>query len=83
MPIDLSIVTPAKVLVEEPVDTVIAPGAEGEFGVLTLHEPLLAPLQAGELRYEVGGRSESVAITGGFAEVTQDHITILAEVAGD
>ena len=83
MPIDLSIVTPAKILVEQPVDTVIAPGSEGEFGVLTAHEPLLAPLQAGELRYEVDGRSESVTITGGFAEVTQDHITILADVAGD
>ena len=80
MPVDLAIVTPARTLVEEPVDSVVAPGSEGEFGVLPAHEALLAPLQAGELRYVVGGQTKTVQIEGGFAEVTQERVTILAEV---
>ncbi len=78
MSIQLSIVTPERTLVELAVDSVLAPGAEGEFGVLPAHEPYLTVLQAGEVRYEVGGQSQRVRISGGFAEVTQERVTVLA-----
>ena len=80
MPVALSIVTPEQTLVDTLADSIVAPGAEGEFGVLPAHEPFLAPLQAGELRYESGGESHAVEITGGFAEVTQERVTVLAQL---
>ncbi len=78
MSLQLSIVTPEGTLVDLAVDSVLAPGAEGEFGVLPAHEPYLTSLQAGEVRYVVGGQSQSVGIGGGFAEVTQERVTVLA-----
>ncbi len=78
MPIQLCIVTPERTLVELPVDSVVVPGGEGEFGVLPAHEPYLTSLQAGEVRYVVGGQSQRVGIGGGFAEVTQERVTVLA-----
>ncbi len=78
MAIALSIVTPERTLVELTVDSVLAPGAEGEFGVLPAHEPYVTPLQAGEVRYVVEGQSQRVRISGGFAEVTQERVTVLA-----
>ena len=56
-----------------------APGSEGEFGVLPGHEPFLAPLGAGELRYTDCSGSLSVRITGGFAEGTGERMTVLAD----
>ncbi len=81
MPLQLSIVTPEGTLVELAVDSLLAPGAEGEFGVLPAHEPYLTVLQAGELRYVVNGKTFHVAVSGGFAEVTQERVTILAQTA--
>ena len=81
MPFQLFVVTPARPVVDCAADSLVAPGAEGEFGVLPGHEPFLAPLQAGELRYETGGRRQSLHITGGFAEVTGTRVTILADAA--
>ena len=81
MPIQLSIVTPAGSLAELAVDSVLAPGGEGEFGVLPAHEPYLTSLQAGELRYVVDGKTFQVAVSGGFVEVTQERVTILAQSA--
>ncbi len=77
----LSVVTPAEPLVDSEVDSVVLPGAEGEFGVLNLHERFLAPLQAGIVEYLVDGRAERLQITGGFAEVGPDHVVILADAA--
>jgi F-type H+-transporting ATPase subunit epsilon len=80
--IRLSIMTPAAALVEDlAVDAVVAPGREGEFGVLPAHEPFLAPLRPGVLRYRAGASEQRVAISGGFAEVTPERITILARSA--
>ena len=79
MSLQLSIVTPERTLVELAVYSVLAPGAEGEFGVLPAHEPYLTVLQAGEVRYDEGGRTHRVAVTGGFVEVTQEQVVVLAQ----
>jgi F-type H+-transporting ATPase subunit epsilon len=82
VPIALSIVTPSRAVVETEVDSVVAPGSEGEFGVLPGHAPLLAALKPGVVSYtEAGGRTSRVAIGGGFAEVTQERVTVLAPSA--
>ena len=81
MALELSIVTPERTLVELVVDSVQAPGGEGEFGVLPAHEPYLTSLKAGELRYVVDRKTFQVAVSGGFAEVTQERVTILAQSA--
>jgi len=77
----LEIVTPERSLVREEVDEVQVPGAEGYFGVLPGHAPLLAMLKSGELWYRIGSRRETVPIAGGFVEVLPDRVTVLAEVA--
>jgi F-type H+-transporting ATPase subunit epsilon len=81
VPLALSIVTPARAVVETEVDSVVLPGSEGEFGVLPGHEALLAPLREGAVVYQEAGQSVRVEITGGFAEVTQTHVTVLADAA--
>jgi F-type H+-transporting ATPase subunit epsilon len=77
----LEIVTPDRALVREEVDEVQLPGAEGYFGVLPGHAPLLAMLKAGELWYRIGAQKPTVPVTGGFVEVLPDRVTVLAEVA--
>ena len=79
MALALSIVTPAGRVVETETDSVVAPGAEGEFGVLPEHESFLAPLRAGVVRYDAG--SAGVAVSSGFAEVTGERVTILVQSA--
>ena len=79
--IDLQIVTPDRLIVQEQVDEVQIPGAEGYFGVLPGHTPLLASLGAGELWYRKGPEKFYLAILYGFAEVLPDRVTILARVA--
>ena len=65
----------------EQVDEVQIPGAEGSFGVLPGHTPLLAILQVGELWYRKGQATSYVAVSFGFAEVLPDRVTILAQIA--
>jgi len=77
----LEIVTPEKKVLSEEVDIVIAPGEEGEFGVLPSHIPFLTKLKVGELRFRVGSASRSATIMGGYAEVLPDRVTILAAAA--
>ena len=77
----LSIVTPQRALLETEVDSVVVPGAEGEFGVLPVHEAFLAPLRPGVLRYQGGEGSGRVAVASGFAEVTGERVTILVQTA--
>jgi F-type H+-transporting ATPase subunit epsilon len=79
--IDLQIVTPERMLVEERVDEVQIPGAEGYFGVLPGHTPLLAALAVGELWYRKGTEKTYLSIAYGFAEVLPDRVTILARLA--
>jgi len=77
----LQIVTPDRSVVTEQVDEVEIPGAEGYFGVLPGHTPLLATLQVGELWYRKGSEKFYLAIAFGFAEVLPDRVTMLAELA--
>jgi F-type H+-transporting ATPase subunit epsilon len=77
----LQIVTPDRSVVTEQVDEVEIPGAEGYFGVLPGHTPLLATLKVGELWYRKGSEKFYLSIAFGFAEVLPDRVTILAELA--
>ena len=77
----LEVVTPEHLLLSQPVEEVIAPGVEGEFGVLPGHTHFLTTLKIGELRYRVGELTRYMSILWGYAEVTPDKVTILAEVA--
>ena len=79
--IQLQIVSADRALLNEPVDEVEIPGADGYFGVLPGHTPLLASLGAGELWYRQGHDKTYLLIALGFAEVQPDRVTILAQVA--
>ena len=75
----LSVVTPEKQLVSEEVDQVNEPGSEGDFGVLYDHAPILTNLRSGQLSYENDGETTALVISGGYLEVTDNRVTILAE----
>ena len=77
----LQIVSADKSLVNETVDEVEIPGADGYFGVLPGHTPFLALLGTGDMWYRRGGDTHHLAIAFGFAEVQPDAVTILAQVA--
>jgi F-type H+-transporting ATPase subunit epsilon len=77
----LEIVTAERVVFSEEVDAVIAPGIEGQLGILPHHAPLMTTLMPGELLVRKGGEEFSLAITGGFVEVRPDRIIILADAA--
>ncbi len=77
----LEIVTPDKVVLETAADYVGAPGVDGEFGVLPGHIPLLSALAIGSLYYKKDGLTHWVFLSGGFAEVAENKIMILAEAA--
>ena len=77
----LDIVTAERVVYSEDVDMVIAPGVEGQLGILPHHAPLMTTLQAGELRVKRGGEEDSLAISGGFLEVRPDRVIVLADAA--
>ena len=79
--IRLDIVTAERAVYSEDVDMVIAPGVQGELGILPHHAPLMTTLQPGELRIKKGGEEISLSITGGFLEVRPDRIVILADAA--
>jgi F-type H+-transporting ATPase subunit epsilon len=79
--LQLHIVSADRSLVNEQVDEVEIPGADGYFGVLPGHTPLLALLGAGELWYRQGQERTHFAIAFGFAEVQPDRVTILAMIA--
>ena len=77
----LEIATPMRLAVSEPVDEVVAPGVEGYFGVLPGHAPFLTTLGIGELTYRVGREEHHLALVGGFAEVRNDKVIVLADAA--
>src|SRR5205809_985269 len=79
--LQLQIVSADKSLVNETVDEVEIPGADGYFGVLPGHTPLLAALGAGEMWYRRGTEVHHLMIAFGFAEVQPDAVTILAQIA--
>ena len=75
----LSIVTPEKQLVSDEVDQVNAPGTEGDLGILFDHAPLLTNLRSGQLSYEKDGETVALVVSGGYLEVTDNRVTVLAE----
>jgi len=79
--VHLELVTPEKILISQDVESVIAPGSLGEFGVLEGHVPFLSGLVPGELRFTAGGKTERFAVTSGFAEVSEDNVSILVDAA--
>jgi F-type H+-transporting ATPase subunit epsilon len=78
------LVTPARLLRSEDVHMVVVPGTEGDFGVLEGHAPLMSTVRDGELAIykTAGGAPETISIQGGFAEVSENGLTVLAEQAG-
>jgi F-type H+-transporting ATPase subunit epsilon len=81
MPLKLDIVTAERIVYSADVDEVIAPGVQGQLGILPHHAPLMTILQAGELVVKKGAQEEIVAISGGFLEVRPDHVIVLADQA--
>jgi F-type H+-transporting ATPase subunit epsilon len=77
----LELATPTRLVVTAEVDEVVVPGSLGYFGVLPGHAPLLASLGIGELTYRVGREEYHVAVVGGFAEVRNDKLIVLADSA--
>jgi F-type H+-transporting ATPase subunit epsilon len=70
-----------RLVVAESVDEVVVPGSEGYFGVLPGHAPFLATLGIGELTYRQGREERHLAVSGGFAEVRNDKVIVLADTA--
>ena len=79
--IRLRVVTPSRLVLDEEVDEVTAPGELGEFGVLPDHIAFLSTLVAGELSYKQGGARHVLVIDGGYAEVLDNVMTVLASAA--
>jgi F-type H+-transporting ATPase subunit epsilon len=85
MPLHFELVTPEKLVRSEDVHMVVVPGAEGDFGVLEGHAPMMSTLRDGALSIykTAGGTAETIALDGGFAEVNEKGLTILAEKLGE
>ena len=80
--IEFELVSPAKLLVSEPVEMVVVPGAEGDIGVLPGHSPLIATVRPGIIDIHEGGKvRDRIFVGGGFAEVSPERCTVLAEEA--
>lgn len=82
MPLSLEIVSPDKLLLSRPVDMVVIPASEGELGVLPGHSPMIVLLRGGTIRiYENNQVIEQLYVAGGFAEITPERCTVLANEA--
>jgi F-type H+-transporting ATPase subunit epsilon len=78
-----ALVSPERELFHGEVDQVVVPGADGEFGVLPRHAPLMSTIRPGALRILNDGAERRIFVNGGFADVTPDGLTVLAEDAVD
>lgn len=81
MPVRVDIVTAEKVVFSDEVDVLVAPGVQGQLGVLPHHTPLMTTLEPGELVMRKSGQEFVLAISGGFLEVRPDRIIVLADAA--
>lgn len=80
--VEFELVAPDRLLLSEPVEMVVVPGAEGDFGVLVKHAPLISGVRPGVIRVHDDGQvRHSIFVAGGFAEVTPSRCTVLAEQA--
>ncbi len=80
-PMQLEIITAERQVYSDEVDAVVAPGIEGQLGILPHHAPLMTALQPGELIIRKDGSEQFLVVTGGFMEVLGDKVTILADAA--
>jgi F-type H+-transporting ATPase subunit epsilon len=83
MPLRFELVTPERLVRSEEVHMVVVPGSEGEFGVLEGHAPFMSTLRNGDIAVyrTAGAEPERIAVEGGFAEVSDRGLTVLAERA--
>jgi len=79
--LNLEVVTPRKLVVSDEVDLCTVPGTEGVFGVMANHAPILSTLHIGQMHYNKDGETVKLAISGGFVEVSENKMTVLAEAA--
>ena len=79
--IQLEVVTPERRVLSEPVEMVTVPGLNGELGILPGHTPLISQLKTGVLTYVQDGKSSQLHVSGGFVEVRDDKVSVLAEIA--
>ena len=80
-PMRLEIITAERQVYSDDVDVVVAPGIEGQLGILPHHAPLMTALQPGELMVRKNGEESYLVVTGGFMEVLGNRVTILADAA--
>lgn len=81
MPLHLEIVTPEKKVFSDSVENVYLPGEDGEMGILPMHTGLVTALRPGELRYLHQNQLVTLAVGSGFAEITQDKVVVLTDMA--
>ena len=79
--ISLKVVTPVRLVLEEQVDELTAPGPLGQLGILPDHAALMTTLEIGQLGYRKSGAAAVVTVTGGYAEVLDNVVTVLANAA--
>jgi F-type H+-transporting ATPase subunit epsilon len=80
--VEFELVSPERLVLSEPVDMVVVPGSEGDFGVLPRHALLISAVRPGVIRVHDGGSvTENIFVAGGFCEVTGERCTVLAEEA--
>ena len=81
--LNFALVSPERELFNGDVDHVVVPGAEGEFGVMPNHAPVMSVVKPGALRVIDGGSERRIFVNGGFADVTPEGLTVLADEAID
>ena len=81
MALQLDVITPERRLLSEQVDSVTVPGAGGELGILPGHTPLISELQTGVLSFARGAETRRLLVSGGFVEVNEDRVSVLADLA--
>jgi F-type H+-transporting ATPase subunit epsilon len=79
--LNLEVITPERLVLREQVDEVVAPGSNGELGILPDHTPLISQLKTGVLSYRQGNQNRRMHVSGGFIEVASDSVSVLSDVA--
>jgi F-type H+-transporting ATPase subunit epsilon len=77
--LSLEVATPERLVVSEKVSEVEVPGKEGYMGILPGHAPLISELKEGVLKYTASGKAQQLSITGGFVEVNNNQVRVLAD----
>ena len=77
----IEIATPEKMVVKQAAESAQIPGKDGYMGILPGHAALLSELGQGELSYTLGGRTERLQISGGYVEIRDNHVRVLADKA--